>query len=172
MTKGAFLAITLVLLFLVERLEASINNCAKTSGSFGSEVCDQCNSGYYPSMSRTSCLSCINGCDTCTMSSDCSKCKQGFYRNTTSTVKCDPCKVSFCIKCDTSDAKCDACAPTFEMKTENNVQTCNITSKTALILGLAIGIPLLVCCLCAIFLIYCCCCRNKNKHAICGGKFR
>lgn len=155
------LGIAVVALFVLVDKTLSITNCATESGSGSFATCTRCNAGYYPSSSRTACYACLSGCSTCTNAIDCSECKSGYRMNNTMGVKCDQCKVANCANCSKDINKCESCNLAYDLKTESNgSQTCNFNSKTALIIGLAVGIPLLVCCIVGCVICYCCC-RKK-----------
>lgn len=160
---------------------AYIQNCYRTSYSFGQERCEQCSSGYYIANNGYNCYSCRVGCNTCSSDSTCSSCNSGYYLTSSSTcyscvsgcssctdgLTCQLCSsgyykniastcttcISHCSTCS-NGTQCISCSMTYKKVTNpDGSDRCDATASTTLMM-----IAIVVFIICLIPCCICCCC--------------
>ena len=141
----------------------SLAECPVNCSTCSLDRCTKCEVGFaigVTGVDSGKCLKCqILGCGECKPISlgSCDKCRSGYYSpgSIIPSSSCQPC-TSNCEVCDNSDT-CSICN---FISTKSKEGKCDLNKKKlALILGLAIGIPVLLFIICCIF----CYKRNHSK---------
>ena len=104
----------------------SLDGCLKCNDIYHFNECSECFSGYYFDDNYKFCFECLRGCDTCTNSDNCGKCKEeGYYiiKEETSPeaydAECGECGRG-CKIC-TNDGDCEICYPGYYLNNVNNM---------------------------------------------------
>ena len=110
----------------------SLEGCLKCNDFYNPQYCAQCFSGFYLEEDFNFCYPCLEGCDTCTNSENCGKCKEeGYYIKKEASseeafdAECGKCGEG-CKIC-TNDLDCEICFSGYFLNNKNkdNIMKCS-----------------------------------------------
>ena len=110
----------------------SLEGCLKCNDFYNPQYCAQCFSGFYLEKDFNFCYPCLEGCDICTNSENCGKCKEeGYYIKKEASseeafdAECGKCGEG-CKIC-TNDLDCEICFSGYFLNNKNkdNIMKCS-----------------------------------------------
>ena len=113
-------SIVIIITLHIYGVNGFIRNCdQETKAEDGTDICQECMSGYYVAANKTACIGCIEGCSKCVDGISCGVCTYSFYLNEQKT--CSKC-IEGCDKC-TNGRTCDSCFQSYYFR-DNSTETC------------------------------------------------
>ena len=75
-------SIVIIITLHIYGVNGFIRNCdQETKAEDGTDICQECMSGYYVAANKTACIGCIEGCSKCVDGISCGECTYSFYLN-------------------------------------------------------------------------------------------